>query len=53
MGRLYVFRDAPDWFIKEVILAAPVSREELNQLDDDLIRYLREAITEYKLRFPA
>lgn len=52
-GRLYVFRNAPDWFIKEVILAAPDSREELNQLDDDLTRYLREAIAEYRLRFPA
>lgn len=52
-GRLYVFRDAPDWFIKEIILTAPADREGLNQLDDGLIRYLREAIAEYKLRFPA
>lgn len=52
-GRLYVFRDAPDWFIKEVTLAASASHEELSQLDDELIRYLREAIAEYKLRFPA
>lgn len=52
-GRLYVFRDAPNWFIEEVILAAPDSLEELNQLDDDLIRYLSEAIAEHKLRFPA
>lgn len=52
-GRLYVFRDAPNWFIKEVILAAPASREELSQLDDRTIRYIREAIAEYKLRFPA
>lgn len=53
MGRLYVFRDAPDWFIKEVILAAPVSREELGELDHELVLYLLEAIAEYKLRFPA
>ena len=53
MGRLYVFRNAPDWFIKEVILDEPVSREELSQLDDELTSYLREAIAEYKLRFPA
>ena len=53
MGRLYVFRDAPDWFIKDVIMAAPSSREELAELDDDLAQYLREAIAEYKLRFPA
>lgn len=52
-GRLYVFRDAPDWFINEVIRAVPASREELSQLDDELILYLREAIAEHKLRFPA
>lgn len=53
LGRLFVFRDAPTWFVKEVILTAPNTPEELNQLDDDLIRYLREAVAEYKLRFPA
>ena len=53
LGRLYVFRDAPNWFIKEVILAAPSTREELDKLDDDFVQYLREAIAEYKLRFPA
>lgn len=53
LGRLYVFRNSPNWFIKEVIMTAPSTPEELNQLDDDLIRYLREAAAEYRLRFPA
>ena len=53
MGRLYVFRNAPDGFIKEVVLAAPASREELVKLDHEFVQYLREAIAEYKLRFPA
>ena len=52
-GRMFVFRDAPSWFIKEVILAAPSTREEMAKLDDDLVQYLREAIAEYRLRFPA
>ena len=52
-GRLYVFRDAPDWFVKEIILATPASHEKLSELDDRTIRYLHEAIAEYKLRFPA
>ena len=34
-------------------MAAPSTPEELNQLDVGMIRYLREAVAEYKLRFPA
>ena len=47
MGRLYVFRDVPDWFLVKV---AALRGEVSEQTDDDTRSYIAAANAELRLR---